>query len=321
MRIQSIAIAIAAVFMVSQASAFFAWDGAGDPAANGFTAGGGDPASIWSFDTPSAGFLKQNTGVGQSGNLKLTTASEELVYASGWSVEFGLEVISSPGHTSYAIFSSATDDAGGVLVRHSPTEVRISKPSESSHLDVAISPGPHVFRFSRPPGASYISVFIDGVLAHGVRGDDAAFGPSRLVFGDGTGGQDGEAIWDYLMTNGNTSTAITALGQAEEDAAAGSSALLSCESDLATCQADLAALATCASDLADCLADCTTCAELETGIVDAVCNVLAPCPATSPQALEDAVTALANSVLNNTNICDTDAATCLSTIIGNLPLK
>jgi len=321
MRIQSIAIAITAVFMVSQASAFFVWDGAGDPAANGFTAGGGDPASIWSFDTPSAGFLKQNTGIGQSGNLDLITASEELVYAGGWSVEFGLEVISSPGQTSYAVFSSATDDAGGVLVRHSPTEVRISKPSESSHLDVAISPGPHVFRFSRPPGASYISVFIDGVLAHGVRGDDAAFGPSRLVFGDGTGGQDGEAIWDYLMTNGNTSTAITALGQAEEDAAAGSSALLSCESDLATCQADLASLATCASDLADCLADCATCAELETGIVDAVCNVLAPYPATSPQALEDAVTALANSVLDNANICDTDAATCLATIIGNLPLK
>jgi len=33
------------------------------------------------------------------------------------------------------------------------------------------------------------------------------------------------------------------------------------------------------------------------------------------------VTALANSVLDNANICDTDAATCLSTIIGNLPLK
>ena len=166
---------------------------------------------------------------------------------------------------------------------------------------------------------------------------------SRFVIGATGSADDGSSAWaidDVLLTSiipdppcadtlavtqaelATANASNTAL-QSELDTANASNTALQSELDTAnaaleTANNELAGLANCAADLAACQADCANCSDLETDIIDAVCGVLGTKPATSTQGFIDAVTALATSVLNNADICDTDAQNCLQTILGNL---
>jgi hypothetical protein len=206
-------LALVALF-TAPASAEVLWDGSGDPTATGNYAlvpgSGMSGIEGYTFDSPSAGFMQQDTsgysGVGSFNRFMLSSAkaASELSNAAGWKVETRVQTLANTGDY-FGMYFAAEDNVGGLALLLHPTSVDVysadfsTYPTPVANISLSDS-GYHAFALKVAPGASSGHVWVDGVDSATVTLAVNAGSPA-FTFGDGSSGSAGQASWDYVNIN------------------------------------------------------------------------------------------------------------------------
>ncbi|MCC7350884.1 MAG: PEP-CTERM sorting domain-containing protein [Phycisphaerales bacterium] len=200
----------------SVANAAVIWD-TGDPTSYGFNAvgiGSGD----FTIDSPSAGFMTQNTTGSSAGRYALPagpgagSAADELVNANGWNVEVRVNATTPTSITGggYQVTVYGGDTLGAFQLGLLPTKAIYY--TTGGPVDLATyTAGFHTFKITRSAGNSTsYDMSVDGGTP--VTTPDWSSGTPMAVFGDGSGGGGtGAAVWDYVKINAVPEPASLAL--------------------------------------------------------------------------------------------------------------
>jgi hypothetical protein len=227
-------VVLATVFaLVMPASASFIWDGAGDPALNGFSNLMGIAPTGFRYDQENGaahvGTLYQDTreytSSGSRFGLAAGTASSELVNANGWSMELRQQTISSSGGHFGASFVAA-DNVGGVGVLLCANRIEFFSAGWDTYTGAGAIDGAvvakyfdllegesfgdyHAIGIKVAPGASVAHAFVDGIDV-GTTIPLTAPGPN-MWFGDGSGGDSAVVNWDSVRLNAVPEPSVMAL--------------------------------------------------------------------------------------------------------------
>jgi hypothetical protein len=193
----------------SVANAAVIWD-TGDPISHGFSLVGTVDPSNFQVDTPSAGFLTQDTvTVGAAAHYQ-NNSTTEFDNALGWKVEVRLNTTASSSDGD--VYLLVADGQGGTELAFRSNGYKVYTNAWSSLQ--SYSSGFHTFLITRAAGeATNYSIQVDGGTATSYTDFAYALG---IQWGD-SASTGGKAVWDYVKINAvpePTSLALLGLGGA-----------------------------------------------------------------------------------------------------------
>lgn len=210
-----VSVMLVAVTVAAPASAAVFWDGIGSPNTVGFTLTG-NPSDFFfntlgngteNFDQgANPGSMYQFTG-SETGSWSLTgsAAANELVRATGWRVDIGVQAFLNDGDR-FGLYVVVGDNQGSLGALLKPTGVEwyngdwgtYPTPTINTVADMATTF--NKVSWTMAPGATQGQVWLNDVLQGSIT--PFAGGSPRVIFGDGSGGASGRANYDYVRIEG-----------------------------------------------------------------------------------------------------------------------
>jgi len=164
----------------------FQWDGSGSPADYGFSYSGNP--NLYELDTP-AGHMHQTTDSADGGTWAQTLG---ITRATGWVVEWGLEIVS--GSVYKGIQITIGDDLGSAVLELGDIRGQRSYHGQYTYWDYP-GAGQHVYKFECLPNDSAATLYIDGSSEASL---DLGFTVTdSLNFGNGAAAT--EAYYDFIQ--------------------------------------------------------------------------------------------------------------------------